>query len=29
MSPNELARFMADDKARWQQMVEAAGISAE
>ena len=29
MTPDELARFMADDKARWQKMVEAAGISAE
>jgi tripartite-type tricarboxylate transporter receptor subunit TctC len=29
MSPDELARFMADDKARWQKMVEAAGITAE
>ncbi len=29
MTPDELAGFMADDKARWQKMVDAAGISAE
>jgi tripartite-type tricarboxylate transporter receptor subunit TctC len=29
MTPNELAKFMADDEARWRKMVEAAGISAE
>jgi tripartite-type tricarboxylate transporter receptor subunit TctC len=29
MSPEELARFMADDKAKWGKMVEVAGITAE
>jgi tripartite-type tricarboxylate transporter receptor subunit TctC len=29
MTPNELAKFMADDEARWRKMVEAAGITAE
>jgi tripartite-type tricarboxylate transporter receptor subunit TctC len=29
MSPAELAKFLADDEARWRKMVELAGISAE
>src|ERR1700735_2231783 len=29
MSPTELAKFLADDEARWRKMVEVAGITAE
>jgi tripartite-type tricarboxylate transporter receptor subunit TctC len=29
MTPDELARFLADDAANWRKMVEAAGITAE
>jgi tripartite-type tricarboxylate transporter receptor subunit TctC len=29
MTPQEFAKFLADDQARWHAMVEAAGISAE
>jgi tripartite-type tricarboxylate transporter receptor subunit TctC len=29
MTPEELARFLADDEANWRKMVEAAGIPAE
>jgi tripartite-type tricarboxylate transporter receptor subunit TctC len=29
MTPDELARFLADDEANWRKMVDAAGITAE
>jgi tripartite-type tricarboxylate transporter receptor subunit TctC len=29
MTPDELARFLADDQANWRKMVDAAGITAE
>jgi tripartite-type tricarboxylate transporter receptor subunit TctC len=29
MTPGALAQFLADDKARWRKMVDAAGITAE
>jgi tripartite-type tricarboxylate transporter receptor subunit TctC len=29
MSPDELAKFLADDEAKWRKMVEVAGIAAE
>ena len=29
MTPDQLAKFLADDEANWRKMVEAAGISAE
>jgi tripartite-type tricarboxylate transporter receptor subunit TctC len=29
MAPGALAQFLADDKARWRKMVDAAGITAE
>jgi tripartite-type tricarboxylate transporter receptor subunit TctC len=29
MSPDELAKFLADDEANWHRMAEAAGITAE
>jgi tripartite-type tricarboxylate transporter receptor subunit TctC len=29
MTPEDLAKFMADDEANWHKMVEAAGIAAE
>jgi tripartite-type tricarboxylate transporter receptor subunit TctC len=29
MTPEEFAKFLADDEARWHKMVEAAGIMAE
>ena len=29
LTPEELAKFVADDEANWHKMVEAAGISAE
>jgi tripartite-type tricarboxylate transporter receptor subunit TctC len=29
MSVDEFTKFVADDKAQWHEMVEAAGLSAE
>ena len=29
VTPEELARFLADDQANWRKMVDAAGITAE